>query len=118
METRLWTVHRKGQGTGNDKLAFIGDGFSLFALALPPIWAIWHGAWLVLLAMFVLAGAAAAYHPFAASPVMYGIGVILALDGAEVRRWEMRLRGWAEVSTVEARTIEGAEELWLIGQPA
>ncbi|MFK7942173.1 MAG: DUF2628 domain-containing protein [Paracoccaceae bacterium] len=118
METRLWTVHRKGKGTSADRLDFIGDGFSIFALALPPIWAIWNGAWLTLVAIFVLAGAAAAYHPLAASPMMYGIGFILALEGSEIRRWERRLFGWREVSVVEARTIEGAEELWLTGQPA
>ena len=108
METKLWTVHSKGEDT-----RFIADGFSLIALALPPIWAIWRGTWVTLIGMAVLAGLAAAYHPLAASPVMYGIGLLLALDGAEFRRWELRLRGWREVSVVYAATVEGAEELWL-----
>ncbi|MEM1300598.1 MAG: DUF2628 domain-containing protein [Pseudomonadota bacterium] len=108
MEMRLWTVHRKGE-----EVRFIPDGFSIFALALPPVWVIWHGAWITLIATLVLAGAAAMYNPLAASPVMYGIGLILAFEGAQIRRWEMRLRGWQEVSVVQAQTVEGAEELWL-----
>jgi hypothetical protein len=114
MEARLWTVHRKG----DRPVRLVGDGFSFFALIVPPIWAIWHGAWLVLLGIVVLALAAAAYSPLAASPVMYGIGLILAFDGAELRRLDLRMRGWREAAAVEARTEEGAEELWFTGEPA
>ena len=112
METRLWTIHSK---EGQEE-RLIGDGFSILALLVPPIWAIWHGAWLILGAILMLAAVAAAINPLAASPVMYGLGLLLALDGAEARRLELKLRGWAEVKTVEARTEAGAEELWLMGR--
>ena len=114
MEARLYTVHRKGaQG-----LTCIGDGFSLFALILPPVWAIWHGLWLTLIAMIAILALAGFYSPFAVSPVLYGLGLILALEGAAIRRAEHRMWGWREVTVVEARSEEGAEELWMAGQPA
>ena len=114
MEARLFTVHRKGaQG-----LTIIGDGFSLFALIVPPIWAIWNGLWVTLVAMIVLFALAGLYSPLAVSPVMYGLGLILAFEGAAIRRAEHRLFGWREVSVVEARSEEGAEELWMAGQAA
>lgn len=112
MEARLFTIHRKGDA----RLTVVGDGFSVFALILPPVWALWHGAWVTFGAILVLAGLAGAWHPLAASPVMYGIGLILAFDGSEIRRLELRLRGWREDKVVEARSEEGAEELWLAGQ--
>ena len=111
MELRLWTVHRKGA----QKLDLVPDGFSLFALVLPPLWAIWHGLWLVLLGMVAVAFLAGLYSPLAVSPVMYGIGAIAAFDGGALRRLELRLRGWREVAVVEAATEEGAEETWLTG---
>ena len=62
--------------------------------------------------MVVLFGLAGLYSPLAVSPVMYGLGLILAFEGAAVRRAEYRLRGWREVNVVEARSEEGAEELY------
>ena len=114
MEARLYTVHRKG----THGLNFVDDGFSLFALILPPIWAIWHGLWITFAAIIGLLVVAAIYSPLAASPVLYGIGLILAMDGGPIRRAELRLRGWREVSVVEARSEEGAEELWMAGLAA
>ena len=111
MEARLYTVHRKG----THGLRFVGDGFSLFALLVPPVWAIWHGLWITLVAMIGILVLATMYHPFAVSPVLYGLGLILAFDGGPIRRLELSLRGWREVSVVEARSEEGAEELWMTG---
>lgn len=111
MQARVWTVHRRLEQT-----RFVGDGFAIWALIVPPVWALWHGMWLTLVAMIVLMALATAYNPLAGSPVMYGIGLILALDGSEIRRLELHLRGWREAAAVEARTIEGAEELWIEGR--
>ena len=68
-----------------------------------------------MIALFMLAGL---YSPLAVSPVLYGLGLILAFEGGPVRRAELRLRGWREVSVVEARSEEGAEELWMAGLAA
>ena len=114
MEARLWTVHRKGKRD----VEVIDDPTSLFALILPPAWAIWHRCWVTLAAMIVLPVLAGLYSKFAISPVMYGIGLILLVEGGAVRRWEMRLSGWREVGVVEARSPEGAEEQWITGQTA
>ena len=53
MEARLWTVHRKGKRD----VEVIDDHTSLFALILPPAWAIWHRCWVALAAMIVKAAA-------------------------------------------------------------
>jgi hypothetical protein len=114
MEATLYTVHRKGERG----LRVVGDGFSAFALLLPPVWIVWHGLWLTGLALVVLLALAAALTPFAVLPVMSGTALILAFEGGLVTRGELRLRGWREAGVVEARSEAGAEELYLSGQPA
>lgn len=114
METRLWTVHENGEGD----LRFVADRFSWFALLLTPIWAIWNGYWITLAFYFGLIAIAAGINPLAASPVAQGLGLILAFEGAEAARAELSMRGWIEKGSVEARSEEGAEDLFLSGRAA
>lgn len=114
MEARLFTIHRKGE-TG---LEVIGDRFDLLGLVVPVFWFLWHRVWLGLVAFVVLTGAAAQLGSAAAGAVGIGVGLILAFDGAEVRRTDLRLRGWREAATLEARSAAGAEELYLGGRTA
>ena len=108
---RVFTLHEK---PGRD-LRSVDDGFSVLAMLLPPVWALRQGLWLTLLAQLVAFGLAALWSPFAISPVVYGIALILAFEGGAVERTELRLRGWRECGLVEARSPEGAEEMYLTG---
>jgi len=114
METLVYTVHAK---PGRD-LRAVGDRFSLMAMLVPPLWPLVHGLWLTLAGLLAVLVLAFLWSPFAVSPVIYGIAVILAFEGGAVERTELRLRGWREVGVVEARTPEGAEELYLRGEAA
>jgi hypothetical protein len=111
MDMRVYTLHEK---PGHD-LRAVADGFSPLALVLPPVWALRHGLWLTLLGLAAALGLAAWWSLFAISPVFYGIALILAYEGGAVERTELHLRGWRECGLVEARTPEGAEELFLSG---
>ena len=113
MEMRLYTVHTKRR-----RVEVISDGFSLFALIAPLIWLIWHGAWVTVVVFGAILFMAQEADPFAASVIWTGVALILAFDGAEIRRIELRLWGWEEASVVEARSPEGAEELFLTGARA
>jgi len=112
MDTLVFTLH----GKGARPVRALADRFDFLALVLPPVWAIWHGLWLTLAAQALLAGLAFLWSPIAVSPVIYGIALILAFEGAAVTRCELHLRGWRELGLVEARTPEGAEELFLKGE--
>jgi hypothetical protein len=114
MGATLYTVHRKGE----QGLRVVGDRFDTLALLLPPVWIVWQGLWLSGAALLVVLFAAAAVTPFAILPVMSGAALIFATEGATVIRAELRLRGWREAGTVEARSEAGAEELYLTGQAA
>jgi len=114
METLVYTLHAK---PGRD-IRPVADRFSLLAILLPPVWAAVHGLWLTLAGIVLLLALAALWSPLAVSPVFSGIAAILAFEGGAVERTELRLRGWREAGVVEARTPEGAEELYLRGEAA
>ena len=94
----------------------ISDRFSLFALILPVIWVLWNRLWGTFCAIVLILVAVALISPLGVSPVMYGIALILALEGGEIRRIEHTFFGWKQVGLVEAGSEEGAEELFLNGQ--
>jgi hypothetical protein len=112
METLVYTLHHKERRD----IRAVGDRFSLLAMALPPVWALVHGLWLTLLAQGALLWLASLWSPLAMSPVFSGIAAILAFEGGAIERIELRLRGWRELGIVEARSPEGAEELYLRGE--
>ena len=112
MKTRLYTVHHKGP----DEIRAIADKFSFLAFLLPPVWAVWHGLWVTLLAQAALHALAVLWTPLAVLPAWIGIALVLGFEGASVRRAELGLRGWREAGVVEARTPEGAEERFLRGE--
>jgi hypothetical protein len=114
METRLYTVHHKGAGD----IRVVADRFDWFALALAPLWAVWHALWITLAGQVLLVALAALWSPFAAVAVFSGLAAIAGFEGGAVRRAELRLRRWREMGVVEARSPEGAEELYLRGEAA
>ncbi len=114
METRLYTVHHKGSGD----IRVIADRFDWLAFLAPPLWAVWHGLWITLVVQVLLVALAALWAPSAALVVFYGLAVIAGFEGGAVRRAELRLRRWREAGVVEARSPEGAEELYLRGEAA
>ncbi|HUF86020.1 MAG TPA: DUF2628 domain-containing protein [Thermohalobaculum sp.] len=111
MRTRPYTVHEK-----KGEVRVVTDRFDIFALALPPLWAIWHGLWLTLASHAALIGLAFAWSPIGPIVVEIGVALILGFEGGAVRRAELRLRGWREAGVVEARSAAGAEELFLRGE--
>jgi len=114
MKTRLYTVHHKGSGD----VRVIADRFDWLAFLLPPLWAVWHGLWVTLAVQALLVALAAQWSPLAMAPVFSGIAAIAGFEGGAVRRVELRLRRWREAGVVEARSPEGAEELFLRGEAA
>ncbi len=114
MQTLLYTLHHKGSG----EVRAIADRFDWPAFLAPPLWAVWHGLWITLAGQVVLVTLAALWSPLAVAPVFSGIAAILGFEGGAVRRAELGLRRWREAGVVEARSPEGAEELFLRGEAA
>ena len=108
---RLYTLHER-----RGRIEAICDGFDLSAFLLPPIWALWRGAWATFLVQVALIAGASLWGAPGLAVMGFGIALVLGFEGAAVRRAELRLRGWRRVGLAEARSAAGAEELWLTGE--
>lgn len=113
MDARLYTLHTKGS---DEDLRAIPDQ-RRFGL-IPFAWALWQGCWITALGMILLSGAAAALAPGAFGVVWVAQVLIVTFEGDSLIRAELRLRGWREVGVVEARSPDGAVELYLKGEVA
>ena len=114
METVFYTVHSRGRP--NEVLVVADRKHKLGVL--PPVWALWRGLWIAFVAIVALLAAALLFQPLIFSTLWLGLAVLATLEGAAVERLELRLRGWREVGLVEARSDEGAEELFMTGRMA
>ena len=111
-ETTLFTLHSRGYP---GELIAVGDHRHPLGV-IPPFWALWRGLWLTALVMAGIMAAAMFFHPAAASAVWLALIALTVWEGSSIERLEWRLRGWREVGVAEARTEEGAEELYLKGE--
>jgi hypothetical protein len=98
-----------------DRFIFVRDGFSFWAFLLGPVWMLWHGLWLALLAYLVLAAIVAAALAWigASGPVTVGVAVLIALllglEASTLRRLALARRRWREAGIVVARNLDLAE---------
>ncbi len=112
MERRLWSVLEK-----RDDFRTVDDGFSVFALIAPPVWALWHGLWVTFLLLLAIGVVNLVLLPEAVGFVAgLAVRLICAFEAGQIRRLEYALRGWRERGLVEAASRDGAEELWIRGQ--
>jgi hypothetical protein len=111
-ETEIFTIHSRGRA---GELIAVGDHRHPLGI-VPPFWALWRGLWMTAAVMAAIMGLATVFHPLAAGSVWVALIAITVFEGSALERLEWRLRGWREVGVVEARTEEGAEELYLKGE--
>jgi len=110
--TSLYTIHSRGRA---DELIAVGDHRHPLGV-IPPFWALWRGLWLAAILMLAVMAAAVLLHPAAAGTVWGALIAVTVFEGSTLERLEWRIRGWRELGVVEARTEEGAEELYLRGE--
>ena len=98
-----------------ERVAFVRDGFSWFALLAPALWLIWHRMWLDLAGFLALAGVlggfAEAIAPGSSLAVwpLAALNLLIAFEAANLRRWTLARRGYREVAVVRGRTLEECE---------
>jgi hypothetical protein len=98
-----------------DRFVFVRDGFYGWAFLLGPLWMLRHQLWLVLLiyaavlvglqALMWWLGLVGAAHFL----VTLLVAILLGLEGATLRRWTLRRRGFRNVGVVVGDDLEEAE---------
>ena len=97
--------------------AVVPDRFSWFAALLPPVWAIAHGLWLVLIGYVlavVLLGVAAIYVGEEAAFWLYVLFVLLiGFEASNLRRRALRRRNFVYRSELVAAAEDLAQVEWM-----
>jgi hypothetical protein len=125
----VYNVHqpplRKGENTPDPaRFAFVRDGFYVWAFVFSLLWMLRHRLWLVA-ALFVIltvvieiglryAGVTSGWRSF----VFVAIAFLVGLEGATLRRWTLKLRGYTNVGVVVADDEDEAERRFFVNWQA
>lgn len=97
--------------------AVVPDRFSWFATLLPPVWAVAHGLWLVLIgyvAAVVILGFAALYVGEDAAFWLYVLlAALLGFEAPNLRRRALRARNFVYRSELVAADEDLAQVEWM-----
>lgn len=113
----IYTVHLPPGGlppeAAADRIRFVKDGASLWALLFPLPWLIVKGLWAVLLG-WLLAAAALNALSFAGFETAGGVLAVafalwFALEARDLERWTLDRRGWRLAAVVEGADLDAAE---------
>ncbi len=97
---RIYTVHYRPDGGGD--IVLVKEGFCWPAFLVGPLWALWHGLWVVALGflalILLLGGAGAAFALDAVTAAALSVGAATAIGGTanDLRRWTLERRGYSE----------------------
>ena len=94
---------RKGGGEAR----FIRDGFALLGLLFPFFWLLWHRLWIeavVVLAVLLCIGAAGEMSGWTLTAMLFSflVSLYVGLEGAALRQWALRRRGWRDSAVIDA----------------
>ncbi len=111
-----------------DSLAFVKDGFSVWAAALTPFWMLANKLWLALvfylstLTLIEVLFWALGIGQRPAAILMGALHLIVGFEADSIKRWTLARQGWRMLGSVNGRNAEDCErrffETWMPGQPA
>lgn len=120
----IYTIHSRDAAAAADDVRFIRDGFSWPALLFGPFWLATKGLWIALaivlaLDLAIMAAGTGLHIPrLALLPALLGINLLLGLEGGDVRRWTLALRGYREIAVEAGSSLEEAERRFFASLPA
>jgi len=115
---RVYTAYERSgpAGPGSDSdVVLINEGASFFAMVLPVLWPLYHGMWLVVLGQLVVGGGLVAAQMFwlqsdlALFVIAAAVMVAMGFQGNDLRRWTLRLKGYAFSGVVAGTDLAEAE---------
>ena len=127
-----YTVHEPPEAPADrldraESLAFIKEGFSIWAAVFTPFWMLANKLWLALafyLSALTLLQVGFWALGFGQRPIAYAMAALHLIIGYEadtLRRWTLDRQGWRMLGSVNGRNSEDCErrffEQWLPGQP-
>lgn len=119
----IYTVHAPGGDvTAVDEVVFVKEGFCWPALFFAPLWLVYHGQWLGLLAYAAasaglsLAVAAVGGSEGIANLAWLILQIVVAMHANDWRRWRLEAAGRNQVGVISGQSLEVAEARWFCQQ--
>ena len=125
----VYTVHQPPLGKGENmpdpaRFTFVRDGFYVWGFVLSLFWMLRHRMWLVAIlfvALEILLEVAMRYAGVSSgwrSLVFVAIAFLVGLEGATLRRWTLKRRGFTNVGVVVADNQDDAERRFFVNWQA
>ncbi|WP_165498077.1 DUF2628 domain-containing protein [Siculibacillus lacustris] len=119
----IWTVHAPdgdlAAANAADRLVFVREGFSWWALAVPFLWTLRHRLWAVFVGWALVALAIEVVDRFGDPTVATVIGAAFALwfavSANDLRRWTLERRGLRLVALAQGANRDEAELRFFAG---
>ena len=115
---RVYTAYEisgpAGAGSDSD-VVLVHEGASFYAMFFPLLWPLYHGLWLVLLGQIMIGGGLAAARLYlldddlAIAVIGLAITVVMGFQGNDLRRWTLRMKGYAFTGVVAGANLAEAE---------
>jgi|GEM_PF-5162463 len=105
MAIQSYSIHVKPVEAGElpEDVAFVPEKSSYLAFLLGPIWAAFHGMWLVLiLYLIVLTVIFSFVDSLYQGPVWLGTSILYGLQFFDLKRWTYKTRGYEECGVLVA----------------
>ena len=129
----VYTVHepagRKGRSdAAARRIVFVKEGFCWPALFVAPVWLVYHRIWLILLGFLAISAALSGLGQWLdpdsslSSVIDFTVLLLFAMEANDLRRWQLRRRGYRMRAVVAGRDREECERkffaAWLAETPA
>ena len=119
----VYTIHAPSTDNADrsaDKIAFVRDGFHVWAMLFGPLWLLWHRLWLALIGWIIFVGALdlALLKLGLGRPTLFLVTLVvqllMGLEAATLRRWTLSRRNWRQLDIMVADDEEAAERRFFV----
>jgi hypothetical protein len=125
----VYTVHQPPLGKTENtpdpaRFTFVRDGFYLWGFLLSVFWMLRHRLWIVavlFVAIAILLEVGLRYAGVSSglrSLILFALAFLVGLEGATLRRWTLKRRGYTNVGVVVADNQDDAERRFFVNWQA
>lgn len=105
-----------------ERVVFVPEGFSVFALTFTTLWALWHRMWVVAALLFALSTALTVatnlglLEPGVATLLQFGIALLFGFEARALQLISLERAGYRRAGLIQASGPEAAELAYFAGR--
>jgi Protein of unknown function (DUF2628) len=106
---RVFHIHAKPQDRNFEDAIFVPEKFSWPAFFFTAFWALWKRMWIVAALVIAVSLLAGVVSPVLGIVMPIGISLVMGFSGNEFYRWSLGRRGYVDMGSIPANSLEEAE---------